>query len=450
MSGRDDRRRPVAVPKFSSFKSKPAPTDQPASAPEAPEAGDDAKRPHKRRRHHSHRSPGRERRRSRDRSRSRSRSPPAASRPAKGNTDQRPEREDAPPAADAPSLPLFVIDKKGDPLIRKFGIDKYKAPQFRRVGRESVLGADGHLYIHRDTADEQFSIRRPGVFYGSSQNKNPFKSRIRHVQGKRLRASRDEAPHGVDAVDAGDYISLTTRRKRARRDEELSDDGGQPDYRSIEGRKPPDSDADTDSAESSDEDGPGERDPLKERSIALTRRVKEHPGDIPAWLELIDHQDVLMKAGADINEDLPVDEVKSFAEIKLSMYDKALSHAGSPRDRERLLVGQMREGARVWDEDAMATRWSKLSNEIETSFALWRANLDFEMSNIKTFHYGRVKQIFLRRLALLNTRAVEKLVPPHELRFLYSEMIYVFLRATRFFHDCGYRELSVAAWQALL
>lgn len=448
MSGRDTRR--LAVPKFSSFKPKPSPTDQPASAPETPEAGDDARRSRKRRHHRSHRSPGDERRRSRARSRSRSRSPRAEKPPAGGNADQGTTGQaPAPPATDHASPPLFVLDKKGDPLIRKYGIDKYKAPQFRREAREDVLGADGYLYIHRDTADEQFSIRRPGEFYGSSRDRNPFKSRIRHVPARRLRAGRDADPHGVES---GDFISLTTRRKRARREEELSDDGGQPDYRSIEGTKSRgalDGDADTESAVSSDDDA-GERDPLKEKSIDLTRRVKEHPGDVPAWLELIDHQDVLMKAGADINEDLPVDEVRSFAEIKLSMYEKALSHAASPHDRERLLVGQMRDGARVWDEDVMAARWSKLSNEIDTSFALWRANLDFEMSSIKTFNYDRVKKIFLRRLALLRARAAEQLLPPHELRLVYGEMIYVFLRATRFFHDCGYRELSVAAWQALL
>ena len=452
----------MAVPKFSSFKPTPAAPDQTVSTPEASEPRDDERRARKRRRHHSRRSPGDERKgRSGSKSRSRSRSPKrslrAVSRPVAGDTGQVsalarvPARGDAPPAPSETNLPLFVVDKKGDPLIRKFGVDKYKAPQFRRDGRESVLGTEGYLYIHRDTADEQFSIRRQGEFYGMpSRDKNPLRSRIRHGQAKRLRASRDTTSHGVDT---GDFISLASRRTRARRDEELSDGEGRPDYRSIEGRKTRnslDSDVDGESSEPSDEEGAAERDPLTEKSIELTRRVKEHPNDIPAWLELIDHQDVLMKAGANINEDLPVDEVKSFAEIKLSMYEKALKHAESPRDRERLLVGQMREGAKVWDEDAMAARWFKLSNEIDTGFALWRAKLDFEMSSINTFHYDRVKEILIRRLVHLNTKAAQSPVQSHELGGLYSEMIYVFLRATRFFHDCGYRELAVAAWQALL
>lgn len=457
MSGREERK--LTVPKFSSFKPKAPPPDQPAStrAPETPE-GDSARRSRKRRRHHS-RSRHDERRRSN--SRSRSRSPRAGKRQAAGDADQRPRKADAgqrlrkedgdqrqPATADA-GIPFFVVDKKGDPLIRRYGVDKYKAPQFRRRGREDVLGTDGYLYIHRDAADEQFSIRRPGVFYGSSlRERNPLRSRIRHVQAKQLRADKDAEARGLDT---GDFISLETRKMRARRVEAMPDDEDRPDYRSIEGKKSraAASDLDTDS-ESSDDDGAGERDPLKEKSIELTRRVKEHPNDTPAWLELIDHQDVLMKAGADINEDVPVDEVKSFAEIKLSMYEKALANTASARDREQILVGQMREGAKVWDADVMAKRWSKLSGEIEGSFALWRANLDFEMSNINTFQYERVKDIFIRRLALLNSRAVQLLVPPYELGSLYGEMIYVFLRATRFFHDCGYRELSVAAWQALL
>lgn len=453
MSGREERK--LTVPKFSSFKPKAPPPDPSASTPETAE-GDGARRPRKRRRHHS-RSRHDERRRSR--SRSRSRSPRSGKRHAR-DADQRLRRADADerlkkedtdqrqPATTEASIPFFVVDKKGDPLIRRYGVDKYKAPQFRRRRREDVLGTDGYLYIHRDAADEQFSIRRPGEFYGSSlRERNPLRARIRHVQAKQLRADKDAEARGLDTED---FISLETRKMRARREDAMSDDEGRPDYRSIEGKKSRAADSDDMDSESSDDDGAGERDPLKEKSIELTRRVKEHPNDTPAWLELIDHQDVLMKAGADINEDLPVDEVKSFAEIKLSMYEKALGHAASARDRERLLVGQMREGAKVWDADVMAKRWSKLSGEIEGSFALWRANLDFEMSNINTFQYERVKDIFIRRLALLNARAVQQLVPPHELGSLYGEMIYVFLRATRFFYDCGYRELSVAAWQALL
>lgn len=467
MSGRDDKR--PTVPKFSSFKPKPAePTPAPASSKTKE---DDVKRPsHRPSKHHRHRH--RSHRHGDKRSRTTSRSPsPKRARTrerSEGPTTREPEvrlRDDldggrSHAAQQQPTKDLgsdfFIIDKRGDPMVRKFGVDRYKLLQFRRPNREAVLGSDGYLYIHRDGPLEQFSIRRPGEFYGVSlRDKNAFRNRLRQVQPRMLRASKRAAAEADGPSE--DFISLRPpkRKKRGGRESEEDECEHGPDYRSIEGKAKAagasGGDTELESSaeeEEEEEDTVVELDPLKERSIELTRRVKDKPDDIPAWIELINHQDLLMKAGGS-GQDIPIDEVKSFAEIKLSMYEKALAQVKNPFQKEQLLVGQVREGAKVWDVPVQDAHWKKIQKEVDGSFLLWRLYLDYKLSNIASFQYGTVKKIFLDRLALLSGKVAEEVIRVKQ-KALYSELIYVFLRATRFFYDCGYRELSVAAWQALL
>ncbi|PKS11935.1 hypothetical protein jhhlp_001230 [Lomentospora prolificans] len=455
MSGREDKK--SAVPKFSSFKAKPADS---TPTPESVTKGkDDVDKSHRSSRHHRHRhrshrhggklsgsasrSPSPKRPRTRDRSRSpRERHGRDLEVRRKGNPDA--PAQPSKPARDLAS-DLFVIDKKGDPLIPKFGVDRYKQAQFYRPSRERVLGAEGYLYIHRDGPREEFSIRKPGEFYGVSlRDKHAFRTKLRQAEPQMLKASK-RALLEVDGPEE-DFISLKPPRKRGR---DSSEDERGPDYRSILGKaKANDAFADNVDSESSDEDMGAGADPLKERSIELTRRVKEHPDDIAAWLELINHQDLLLKASAS-GQDPTANEIRSFAEIKLSMYEKALAQVKSPHQKEQLLVGQMRAGAKVWDGPMQETRWEKIGKQVEGSLLLWKAHLDFKLSNIVAFQYNTVKKMFLDRLALLNSKVNEEVIRVKQ-KMLYSELIYVFLRATRYFYDCGYKELSVASWQALL
>ena len=469
MSESPQGKKPV-VPKFSSFKPKPAAQSihkafakaggETVPAPnEGGQRSKESDKSHRSHRHHRHRHHDRRKTQSPD---AREHQPIRRERDEPVQ-DLVADRElvkkvrDERTVTDTASLgkDLFIVDTKGDHLLSKYGPDRWNALQFRRARREAVLGTDGYLVIHRDGPHDTFSIRLPGESSGPSlRDKNPFRH-VKYMKSKTIKVKEQSVePEGHD------FISLTTRKRMRGDEEDSSSDDQLPEYRRIEGKKTGDGSNDDNESESEASNPPGKEqtveaaDPLKQRSIRLSRRVKADPTDIPAWLELVDHQDVLMSVGANPAEDIATNEIKSFAEIKISMYEEALTHAKSRADREQLLAGLIREGIKVWTAAELAKRWDAVKEEMSDSFVLWKAHLEYEIANVTTFDFSRTKEVFLDRIALLKKKAsdVSSVSVPaqDELESLYRQILYVFLRATRFLYDTGYIELSVAAWQALL
>ncbi|KAJ0354388.1 hypothetical protein COL154_001942 [Colletotrichum chrysophilum] len=464
MSDNGDKK--LTVPKFSTFKPK-APDPVPLAKSSSGEvthsrkdgAGEVAKEKKSRhesrhrddhRRHRSdhrseHRSEHRHRDRKRSRSRSQERSLVVAKRPSVATTLE--ERA---------GNGVFVIDTKGDPLIRRYGgNDRGKVPTYRRDGRGKVLGSDGYLIIHRDGPREEFSIRMPGEGSSTLRDRALFQARVHRVKTRRIRP-RDESQEEVEE----DFVPLSKSSKRRRTEEPESDGDDKPSYRSIEGKAKAHEFSDSDIDFDTDQEGdlnPEADDPLKQRSIHLSRRVKEHPDDIAGWLELIAHQDVLLKAGESLDREVTKGEMHSFAEIKISMYESALAQAKRPEDEERLLLGLMLEGAKVWSSSKLDSRWSDVAKKHEVSFCLWKARIDHKVTDLKTFEYSEIKKLYIERLRAVAKQSSVSASPGPAYSAntdmeasRYEQMIYIFLRVTRFIYDAGYRESAVAAWQALL
>ncbi|KPM36735.1 hypothetical protein AK830_g9818 [Neonectria ditissima] len=445
----------LKVPKFSSFKSKEP--EDPARSGSAAE--DDLDRDSRRKRvrhsdsHHSDSSRHRHRSKShRNDSRRRHRehtNPSSQSEtPAKQEPIAKSTRDD-----DAASK-LYFIDTKGDPLILKYGgLEKSQIPSYYRYGSGRVLGTKGRLVIHREGARDQFSLRMPGEGSSAFRDKEGLRSKTWRVSSnpRRIRRQVVEAKDGEEEEEAEDFLPLSTSKKRKhnRDDSESSEDDQQPSYRSIEGKAKPhqfsDSDLESDSESAAGAIDTDQNNPLKWKSIQLSRQVKDHPEDIDTWLELANHQDALLRAGEDIDHKALEGEVHSYAEIKLSMLESALSNVSDQKDRVRVLVPLMREGIKVWNNKVAAKKWTELLKDEDNNFLLWKTHLDFAMSNITTFRYEDIKTMYLDRLH----RTVRR--PESDVwKEKFSEIIYVFLRATRFIHDSGYKELAVAAWQAVL
>ncbi|TPX09783.1 uncharacterized protein E0L32_008974 [Thyridium curvatum] len=347
---------------------------------------------------------------------------------------------------------LYVLDNRGDPLIVRYGTnDRSKIPEYRRSGSGKVLGARGYLHISREGARETFVLRGPRDTGSIFRDKhNPLLLQAAQARTKRIRPQAS-AGQGLEDPVHQDYISLGPSRKRKRDDDEASiyssDDESRA-YRSIQSRKkdePSDSELeyDSDAALHDRQDQQRDVDPLKERSIELSRIVKEQPGDIESWLELVQLQHELL---LDTDRDLTRAEAQSLADIKLSMLETAIKHARSDTDRERVLLRLMREGSKIWDSKSLGRRWREVTQDHSESFGLWKARLDFEVSNLTTFNFESVKQIHLDKLHRLR----EQLVTTSDTVRTYEQLIYVFLRTTRFIQDAGYSEMAVAAWQALL
>ncbi|KAK7414897.1 hypothetical protein QQX98_006318 [Neonectria punicea] len=469
MSGKDENNR-LTVPKFASFKAKETTGDLKApkflsfksKEPENPAGGasaadEDRDRDSRRKRvrhSDSHRSDGqRQRHRSkthRHDSHHRHREHPKPSSrsetPAKQEPSAKPTRDD-----DAVSK-LYFIDTKGDPLIIKYGgLEKSQIPSYYRYGSGRVLGTKGRLVMHREGARDQFSLRMPGEGSSAFRDRDGLRSKTWRVTSNPRRIRKQEVEAKDDEEEEEDFLPLGTskKRKHSQNDPESSEDDQGPSYRSIEGKAKPHQFSDSD-LESDSESGVGiidtdQNNPLKWKSIQLSRQVKDHPEDIDTWLELANHQDALLRAGEDIDHKALKGEVHSFAEIKFSMLESALSNVSDPRDRVRVLVPLMREGVKVWNAKVTAKKWKELLKDEENNFMLWKTHLDFAMSNVTTFRHDDIKTMYLDRLH----RTVRR--PDSDARKeKFSEIIYIFLRATRFIHDSGYKELSVAAWQAVL
>lgn len=453
---RNDGSEKSVVPKFSSFKSKDSESsskDDRRHREDQHRTRHDDQREERKRHHRSERDRDHnesKRRRKDDHGRRESRKHRSRS------PQDKPDRPSKPkPPAPAPKdvkSEFFFFDTKGDPLITKYGgIERSKIPIYRRYGGGRVLGTIGRLIIHREGARDQFSLRMPGEWSGSVRDGLRVKRSYLKQEGVHLR------PYKIKSTEEQEEEDGFLRLGRVSKHDLEVDDGSnseenenRPNYRSIEGKAKAQQIIDSESSDESEsgDDVPlDQSNPLKWRSIQLNRRVKDHPEDIDAWIELVDHQDALLRAGESVDHQVVEDEVHSFTEIKVSMLESALEHATDENDRRRVLSYLMREGPKVWSSKTTAKRWEQLSADEEKNFLLWKTHLDFEVSNISTFSYDSVKNMLHGRLAQALSRMES---PSSQFPNDCFEVIYVFLRTTRFIHDAGFKELAVAAWQALL
>lgn len=156
----EESRKGRHVPTFASFRQ----TSDKVSKPPAPHPGRDPRRErgreeHERRDHHHHRS-------------RHTKSHPRHDRPER----QRPRSaERSPPPASTPKEePLFIVDKRGDPLIARYGTnERSRIPIYRRSGSDRVMGAPGRLRFVYDGPREFFSL---GTKFG--EGPSAFRDRI--------------------------------------------------------------------------------------------------------------------------------------------------------------------------------------------------------------------------------------------------------------------------------
>ncbi|KAK3692498.1 NRDE-2, necessary for RNA interference-domain-containing protein [Podospora appendiculata] len=450
-SSKDEKRR--AVPKFASFRPKPTPEPVPAqsrpSSDKETVAIKDDKHTSDRHRHQHHRH--HERRTSASphaRDRTKDTPPPPAPHP-------RPQSDShEPPAND-----LFFFDKRGDPLILRYGSnERSRVPSYRRFGAGKLMGSSSLLSMHRDGARDEFSIRGYREGAGSAfRDKNLILASASRSRPKLIRpGAQVEQPTGSE-----DFVALEPPRKRRRGgDSELvPDEDRMPDYRSIHGMAKAGEDSETDDASESEDESLEERRPeemtvAKKRSIELSRQVRDHPEDTGSWLALIGLQDTLFKENENGDGTQPrgPDAVRGLAELKLSLYEEALPRAAKPSDREKALEGMMREGEKVWDPKTLAKRWDDVTKKDGGhSFTLWKARLNYELSHMSAvFTLEEIRNSIVDELQRLSKSLSEHALEVEDTAVLCGQLIYVFLRLTRFLHDTGYSELAVAAWQSML
>ncbi|KAK4165420.1 NRDE-2, necessary for RNA interference-domain-containing protein [Cladorrhinum sp. PSN259] len=497
-----DGKPPRPVPKFGSFKPKTTSTPNAESRPTASgEAADEARARHRHHSHsdrddrdrHRHRDRGREheqsrrrhsredeRERHRDRDRHRHRDEDRdqgrggekyQERPRERGRDRDRERKSDSDRYSSRSLTLntsssnrtksynaiipnnlFTIDTKGDPLIIRYGgNDRSKIPSYYRSGRGKILGSQGRLIIHRDGPRDTFSLSFSREALGSA-----FRDKTLVAQACRWKARRIKPPSSSSAQPAAyqeEFIPLEPSKKRKRGPEspDASEDET-PDYRSIYGKVKPESYSS--SSDSENENADSEEIVTKElsntrsRSVTLIKHLRSQPTDFPSWLDLISLQDALFAEDHGHRPRTP-EECRALAELKLHLYQEAISHCSeSGKEMDTLLEDLMKLGvSKVWDDRTAVKKWDQLGQNDKLSFNLWKTKLNWEMGRVGTCTFDGVKGMMVERLKNLVNILREGQGQDEE---LCTQIVYVFLRLTRFLHDTGYAELAVAAWQAIL
>ncbi|EHA18387.1 hypothetical protein ASPNIDRAFT_177749 [Aspergillus niger ATCC 1015] len=448
------------IPRFASFKPRPAPppeADRPPGRPSRDISDREEKSSHRSRhrsRHRSHhdRSRSRERRRghrehrsSRNEGSHRRREPTSESPRPSTSTRTRTVKHPPDEASD-----LYVIDSKGDRYNLIYGtIHRYSVPQYYRVGRGNVLGLPSSYKIDRESAVEDVLVVTNEHKGGKSKKK--AKNLLAGLDKGRSRLLRIRPESLVDAAADTllDYIPLSVSSKGNRLDLlEVDSDDEKHAYRSIHGKAKPEDDLPSDveavSGTDSDREG-GRSDPdqeIKQRNAELLRNVEKSPDDISAWLTLIDHQESLLRGSERESGSLTYAEKMGLADIKLSLYEKALKKVGSSPAKDRLLLGLLEEGAKLWDTKKLSAQWQTILKSNSEYISLWIRYLDFRQTEFLGFTYERCFATFLECLRL-NKFSLEK---PEKTRV----HLYLFLRLTLFIREAGFTEHAAALWQGLL
>lgn len=436
-----------SVPKFASFKAKSTP---PIEDVKKSRRVDDERRDERSRhrsRHHSHR----------HRSHSRDRHPSR-----KSHKEERPAREassppPAPPLTKDETQDIYIIDRKGDIHNIVYGtIHRYSIPHYHRAGRGSIVGLPPRFKIDRAYDGEDYVIIRTGGWIpdGARHKTKSILAKADTKEKNVLRVRQKFVTNNEEDVLKG-FIPISHDGSRKRRKmsggyglSDVSDDETEKyGYRSIHGKAKPEEDipSDMEASLESDTDEAGgsirwDREANKKNS-ELLRRAEDNPGDVGAWLEVINYQDTLL-TGPESSRQLTTAEKRSLADIKISLYEKALKKVGKHPEKDRLLLGYLEEGATLWESKRLAEQWLTILKHNPCYINLWVRYIDFRQTAFLEFTFERCKSIYLECMKL-NASSEEN--ADRE-----AIQAYLFLRLTLFMREAGYSELGVGLWQAVL
>ncbi|EEQ30351.1 hypothetical protein McanMca71_002158 [Microsporum canis] len=363
--------------------------------------------------------------------------------------DQRVDILKPQPALDASDL--YVLDPTGDPYTLIYGsLHKYDIPRYYRFGAGRVLGLPTTYTIDQDlSSDTKIVIKLRGATADTIQrsHKALWKSASRPTKLRRLVPRQNEKPDLER-----DFLPLNEAgsRKRRRMADGFPDtsyiateEEKLPDYRSIEGKaKPePDSDVETDMGSdwSLESDGEGAR----LRHASLFSNAIDNPDDVEGWLQLINHQDNMVGAAdREGYRKYTSAEKRSIADMKVSLYEKALKGLSPNVPRDKLLLGMMEEGSLIWDQKTLLNKWKSVLQFNSGYISLWIKYLDVQQTTFTNFTYEKCRQVFLECLKVNENQ------PDSTEKQIIS--LYIVLRLSLFMREAGFTEHSIGLWQALL
>lgn len=339
----------------------------------------------------------------------------------------------------------YFSDRRGDLDIVKYGTpNHYDIPSYRRSGYGNILGLPGQK-IDRDCSTDKKIYVIPLV---RQRQKRMLTDKHATREAERtLRLVKVAEDHQTDATR--DFIALSSAGKRKRGsgsdNEEIADDASEVDYRGIDEKKPnPDIIDEADTYYESDTEAASATSEVTQKNSRLIRETREEPGNLQAWLDLIEHQEPMMKLDRAISE-LTAADRQNLADVRISTYEEALRKIGNDDlSQIELEAGLLREAQRYWDDAKVATKWRTVLEKHPHSVRLWFEYLDFVQSTFSSFRYEGCRAVYLRALkAMGSTNSAHGTTTP-------EAGLHFFVRLTTMIQQAGYQELALALWQAVL
>lgn len=360
----------------------------------------------------------------------------------------------------------FFLDEVGDPQDLKYGSsDTGAVPPYFRAGAGGILGLAQHRRIDRQASDHRAVIL--SKFPRASPTKHE-KSAFDKVNRKRVRKVRKELDENGNAgIDpAADYVLVNCPRKRKKEHRITSDSSSSSTCHEIDhyplrerSIKPFDSPfiedlsycAGTSASESEGDTSCTYNDKVQQRRIELSMKIDSNPTCCDAWLALIDYQDIILGLDPTSTRSKTTKaETQSIAEVKISIYEKAIEMVETLAEKERLILGMMDEGTKVWESKKLSSKWRVLVQKYPSSVNLWITYLDFKQSDFASFRYEEVRTVYLDCLSLLREIRMTPGMSIADCDRIYTIQVYVILRMTVLMREAGFSEHAVAAWQAIL
>ncbi|KAJ4376772.1 hypothetical protein N0V86_006890 [Didymella sp. IMI 355093] len=409
-----------SAPKFASFQPKPkAPAQPPPEQPRREERDRRVRRP------------------SRERKRDETKSQP--------REEQRHQ--------DGSSKKLYFSDRRGDLDIAKYGtLNRYDIPSYRRTGYGNVLGLPDQK-IDREYSTEKTIYMTPLV--RQRQKRILIDKHAARESRRTLRLVKTATNHQNDATRDFIALSITGKRKRGSDSDSEEDVNAAPDvdYRGIDEKRDPDKVDDPDTYYESDTEAATRSSEVTQKNSRLIRETRDDSSNLHAWLDLIEHQEAMMKLDRAISE-LSAADRQNLADVRISTYEEALRKVGDVEaSRIELHAGLLREAQRHWSDEKVAARWHEVLKKYPRSVKLWFVYLDFAQSAFSRFKYEDCRSAFLTALGALSQPesrpGIDSSISSSNHTTTLEARIHLFIRLTRMTQEAGYQELALASWQAV-
>ncbi|KAF2461747.1 NRDE-2, necessary for RNA interference-domain-containing protein [Lineolata rhizophorae] len=347
------------------------------------------------------------------------------------------ERRDSKRAASPKSKPSenihWVVDKKGDVDNVRYGRpNKYAIPAYRRVGFGRIIGLTADYKIDTASSNDG-AIRVVDTRLLAKVEPRLLHKRYRIDEGA---AKLVASSAGLTELDPNsDFVDLNPGRKRKRAP-------------AVDDSSSTESSSGSDATDESEDNLLDVDAPVKQRNSELTRQTNENPTALMPWLELIDHQEAMIRIGSSTTRsELSSSEKRALADIRISIAESALSKIGSDKNHQvQLHLRILEEAPMFWESRKLASRWKDVTMLYPDNTEVWNRYLSFLQTSFVGFKFFDCVEAYKKCLGVLKASIISATSRPQLLRL----QVYVLVRLTSMMDDAGYVELSLAIWQALI